>query len=252
MNNQYRSAAFAFLLLLSPMLHAQVSPSQQQLDQLLERLSVSLAVATANQLHIAKLSPTAMENIIEVELDTGEVLYSSLDGGFIFAGDMFQASQQGLQNLSAERRQVKNLEKIAGIPKDEMIIFTPAETRAVITVFTDVDCQYCRALHRDMEQLLERGIEVHYVAYPRGGEQAASFQKMISVWCSQDRQKALTQAKNGQNIPELNCDNPVLRHYALGNEIGITGTPAILFPDGTLLPGYVDVDRLSSMLGLAN
>lgn len=242
------------LLFLSPMtLLAQSTPTQAQLDALRERLAVSLEVATANQLHIANLIPTAMANVIEVELDTGEVLYSSLDGGFVFAGDMFRAGSDGLQNLSAERRQVKNLEKIAAVPTDEMIIFSPTvQTRATITVFTDVDCQYCRALHRDMDKLLDKGIEVRYMAYPRGGEQAGSFQKMISVWCSSDRKKALSQAKNGQDLPSLTCDNPVLKHYALGNDIGITGTPAILFPDGTLLPGYVDADRLAAMLGLTD
>ncbi|MEX2131082.1 MAG: DsbC family protein [Pseudohongiellaceae bacterium] len=247
-----RSVVVALFLLFSPVLLAQSEPTQQQLDQLRERLSLSLQVATANQLRIARLTATAMANIIEVELDTGEILYSSIEGDFVFAGDLFEASDSGLLNLSAQRRQVKNLERIQAIPVEEMIVFSPPETRAVITVFTDVDCQYCRALHRDMEKLMALGIEVRYLAYPRGGEQAASFAKMNSVWCSEDRQKALTQAKNGQNLPQLECDNPVLKHYTIGNSIGIAGTPAILLPDGALVPGYVESDRLAAMLGLAD
>jgi len=247
-----RRIVLALFVLLSPALFAQTEPTQQQLDNLRERLSLSLQVATANQLGIARLVPTAMTNIIEVELDSGEILYSSLEGDFVFAGDLFAASESGLVNLSAQRRQVKNIAKIQAIPLEEMIVFSPPETRAVITVFTDVDCQYCRALHRDLEKLMEKGIEVRYLAYPRGGEQAASFEKMNSVWCSEDKPRALTQAKNGQNLPRLECDNPVLNHYALGNEIGIAGTPAILLPDGQLVPGYVESDRLAAMLGLSD
>jgi thiol:disulfide interchange protein DsbC len=129
-----------------------------------------------------------------------------------------------------------------------MNIYKPEQTRAAITVFTDVDCQYCRALHREMDKLLELGIEVRYVAYPRGGERASSYQKMISVWCSDDRHKSLTQAKNGQNLPERDCDSPVLEHYGLGNEIGISGTPALVLADGRVIPGYMEAERLAAML----
>jgi thiol:disulfide interchange protein DsbC len=101
-----------------------------------------------------------------------------------------------------------------------------------------------------METLLDLGVEVRYLAYPRGGEQASSFAKMNSVWCADDRKKSLTQAKNGQNLPVRECDNPIMAHYALGNELGISGTPAIVFPDGQLIPGYLDADTLAQMLQL--
>jgi thiol:disulfide interchange protein DsbC len=88
------------------------------------------------------------------------------------------------------------------------------------------------------------------MAYPRGGANADSYDKMISVWCSDDRHKSLAQAKNGQNLPTRDCENPVLKHHAMGNQLGITGTPALVMPDGTLVPGYMDVDRLTAMLNL--
>ena len=95
---------------------------------------------------------------------------------------------------------------------------------------------------------MAKGIEVRYLAYPRGGAEADSYDKMLSVWCSDDRKKSLTQAKNGQNLPAGDCDSPVLAHHALGNELGISGTPALIFPDGTVIPGYMDADRLATML----
>jgi len=228
--------------------HAQSSSSSESMEILRSRLVQSLEVASRNQLQVLGVKATAMEGIYEVELSTGELLYSDASGEFLFAGDLFQASPAGLVNLSEQTRQVRTKEKIAAIPTDEMIIFSPADKKATITVFTDVDCQYCRALHRDMEKLLEFGVEVRYLAYPRGGERAGSFAKMNSVWCSNDRKRSLTQAKNGQNIPEFECENPILEHYALGNEIGISGTPAIVLPSGQVVPGYMDSENLAALL----
>ena len=207
--------------------------------------------ASQGQLQILGIKDTQLENIFEVELDTGELLYSDVSGDFLFAGDMYQTTGTGLMNLSSGTRQIRTMERVANIPEDQMIIFSPdVEVQATITVFTDVDCTYCRALHRDMEDLLARGIQIRYLAYPRGGEVAGSYDKMISVWCSDDRQKSLTQAKNGQNLPERECETPVMTHYALGNQIGISGTPALIFPDGRVIPGYMDVERLVAMLNI--
>ena len=234
------------------MLALTVSTSQAQStgepQSLRAKLSQSIEVASQNQLQIINIEKTPLSNIYQVELSTGEILYSDISGDYLFAGDMYQTSVTGLLNLSADRRQMRNLDKLATVPEEQMIVFTPDAIKATITVFTDVDCTYCRALHRDLETLLGLGIQVRYMAYPRGGENAESFSKMISVWCSDDRHKSLTQAKNGQNLPPRECDNPVLAHYELGNEFGITGTPALVFPDGRVIPGYLDPERLSAML----
>lgn len=236
------------------MLALTVSTSQAQSsgesESLRAKLSQSIEVASQNQLQIISIEETPLSNIYEVELSTGEILYSDISGDYLFAGDMYETSATGLMNLSADKRQMRNLDKLAAVPEEQMIIFTPDEIKASITVFTDVDCTYCRALHRDLDTLLSLGIQVRYMAYPRGGENAESFSKMISVWCSDDRHKSLTQAKNGQNLPERECENPVLAHYELGNEFGITGTPALVFPDGRVIPGYLDPERLSAMLNV--
>ncbi len=218
---------------------------------LMRKMIQSLETASNGQLQIVNIKATPLTEIYEVELNSGELLYSDTSGDYLFAGDMYQTTPDGLLNMSSSTRQERTVEKIAALDESEMIIFEPeGEAKAQITVFTDVDCTYCRALHRDMETLQEMGVRVRYLAYPRGGEAAGSFDKMISVWCSDDRQRSLTQAKRGQNIPERECETPVLAHYALGNELGISGTPAIVFSDGRLIPGYLDAPTLASMLGL--
>jgi thiol:disulfide interchange protein DsbC len=229
-----------------------VSASQaQNRDQSLRgKLELAIEVASQNQLEIISVKPTPLATIYEVELNTGEILYSDISGDYLFAGDMYRTGDTGLVNISTRGKQERSLVKIAAIPEEEMIIFTPDVVKASITVFTDVDCTYCRKLHSELDELMAKGIEVRYLAYPRGGAEAASYDKMISVWCSDDRKKSLTQAKNGQNLPAGDCDSPVLAHHALGNELGISGTPALIFPDGTVIPGYMDAERLATMLNI--
>ena len=240
------------LVLISLLLAVMPVSMAQNLDgtqSLREKLVQAIEVASQNQLQIVSLKATPLVSIYEVELSSGEILYSDISGDYLFAGDMYQTTGSGLLNLSAGTRQIRTQEKIASIPEEEMIIFTPeTDVKATLTVFTDVDCTYCRALHRDIDMIMEKGIQVRYLAYPRGGENAESYDKMLSVWCSDDRHKTLTQAKNGQNLPKRNCESPVLTHYFLGNELGISGTPALVFPDGRVIPGYVEVDRLVTML----
>ncbi len=228
-----------------------VSQASAQSDQSLRgKLKQAIEVASQNQLRIVSLNQTALPNIFEVELNTGEVLYSDISGDYLFAGDMYATSPGGLTNLSASSRQQRALDKIAAIPEEEMIVFRPEDVKTTITVFTDVDCTYCRALHGDLEDLMAYGIEVRYLAYPRGGQAATSYDQMISVWCSDDRKHSLTLAKKGEKLPAASCETPILEHYKLGNELGISGTPALVFSDGRLVPGYMDSERLAVMLGL--
>jgi thiol:disulfide interchange protein DsbC len=129
-----------------------------------------------------------------------------------------------------------------------MVVFGPEDAAHTITVFTDIDCTYCRKLHREIDQINARNIRVRYVFYPRFGPGSESWAKADAVWCSKDRQSALTRAKSGEDITADNCPTPVAEHYALGNKIGVRGTPAILMEDGELLPGYVPAAELAAYL----
>jgi thiol:disulfide interchange protein DsbC len=213
-----------------------------------DAINNSLGAVTQGQLRVEQVRETPMEGLYELVMSSGEILLSDRTGQFLISGELYQTQPQGLINLTAQTRQIQVKDLIAGIPEDQMIIFTPANPLATITVFTDVDCTYCRRLHHDVEAINARGIAVRYVAYPRGGADSTAYPKMISVWCAPDRQRALTQAKNGQNLPDRDCQNPVLNQHALGNRIGITGTPAIIMPNGQLVPGYMEIDRLTQMV----
>ena len=230
------------------MLSGAVGVLAQDGQTLHDKLSRAIAAASQGQLQVVSIRETPMVGLLEVRLNTGEVLFSDRSGEFIVSGDLFRASDAGLFNLSAENRKANIAELIAAVPEEEMIIYKPDQVKGTITVFTDADCTFCRKLHGDMDAILALGIEVRYMAYPRGGAASAVFPKMISIWCSEDRNRALDQAKSGQNIPNRECSSPVLKHYQLGNQVGISGTPALVLKDGTVVPGYLDVDRLSAVV----
>ena len=207
---------------------------------------------------IATTQPTmVVETIIaspiagmyEITLQNAQIIYASADARFFIPGDLYEVLPQGLVNRGEEKRNISRAEKIAAVPESEMIIFNPeAERKATITVFTDVDCPYCRQLHGEVEKLNEMGIAVRYLAYPRTGLDTETHYKMISTWCADDPKAMMTSAKRGGAIPEAVCDNPIASHYQLGREVGVTGTPALVLEDGTILPGYVPAETLAGYL----
>ena len=181
-----------------------------------------------------------------IELSGGTTLYGTADGQHFFSGDLF-AVQDDLVNLSEQRRDKKRQQLMAQQSLEDMIVFPAVgEPRGYIQVFTDVDCGYCRKLHNEMAQINELGIEVRYLAYPRAGVDSDTHDKMVSAWCAKDRQSAITQLKAGASVPTKTCQNAISDHYGLGQQLGISGTPAILLADGRLLPGYLPAERLAA------
>ncbi|MCZ6657174.1 MAG: DsbC family protein [Gammaproteobacteria bacterium] len=194
---------------------------------------------------------TPLEGIYALELTGGTVLYGTADGRYLFAGDMYELREEGLVNLTEDRRTRKRRVLIDEVAIDDMAVFPAAgERKAVINVFTDVDCSYCRKLHLEMADLNALGIEVRYLAYPRAGVGSRSYQKIVSAWCSGNRNAAITELKLGKSIPDRTCQNPVADHFELGRLVGVTGTPAIVTEDGRLLPGYMAASDLAAAIGL--
>ena len=195
---------------------------------------------------IETIMPIDIPGMYAIELTGGAILYGTADGQHFFSGDLF-AVQDDLLNLSELRRDQKRKQWMAQYSPDDMIVFPAVgAARGFIQVFTDVDCGYCRKLHAEMAQINELGIEVRYLAYPRSGVDSETYDKMVTAWCSKDRQVAITQLKAGDSLASKACDNPVAEQFELGQQLGINGTPAIVLADGRLLPGYLPADRLAA------
>lgn len=176
-----------------------------------------------------------------------QIMYVTADGRYVLQGDLIDLENR--VNVSEQARSSQRKQLVAAIDPGSEIVFSPeGKPRHVITVFTDIDCGYCRKLHREIDQYLDRGIEIRYASFPRAGRNSKSYFKAVSVWCSDDRQAALTRSKNGEELPPKECEHPVDAHMKVAEEIGISGTPTLVMADGEVVPGYVPAGRLASML----
>ncbi|MCF6322755.1 MAG: DsbC family protein [Gammaproteobacteria bacterium] len=177
-----------------------------------------------------------------------DIFYLSADGRYLFQGDMVDLTTQ--DNLTEARRTQGRHKLMETVALDTKIRFIPEKDKRkyVVDVFTDVDCFYCQKLHHEMADYLREGIEIRYLAFPRAGVGSRSYEKIVSVWCADDQLDEMTLAKNKQQPKKRDCENPVKEHMALARKIGVSGTPALVFEDGSLLPGYVPAVQLKKML----
>ncbi|WP_301585552.1 DsbC family protein [Halomonas alkaliantarctica] len=220
-------------------------------DAVAERLAENLQV-NGQSMPVEQVNATPMDGVYHVILDSGESFYSNADGSHFLVGDLYQNADNGLINLTEQAQNQERAEALASIPASERVVFQGVnEPKATVIVFTDPTCPYCVRLHEAIPELNERGIAVHYMAFPRAGMGSGAATTLEQVWCSENRSEAMTQAKQDQTLAaSANCDNPVAEQYELGKVLGVQGTPAIVLPNGQMVPGFVPPDRLVSMLGL--
>lgn len=183
-----------------------------------------------------QIKPSPVAGVYEVAMGA-DTAYVSADGKHLFSGDLYEVSSR--KNLTEAGRSAARSKVLAKLDEREMIVFGPAAAKHTITVFTDVECGYCRKLHGEIEELNKLGVRVRYLAYPRAGPDTDDWAKMVAVWCSKDRNGALTKAKQGQPV-EAKCGaTPVAKQYELGEEMGVQGTPAIFTVSGDYIGGYL-------------
>jgi thiol:disulfide interchange protein DsbC len=200
---------------------------------------------------IERVTATPLPGIVALELAGGTIFYGTSDGRYLFAGDLYELTNDELVNVAEAGRSEQRRERMAHVDTAGMIVFkATGERKAVINVFTDVDCVYCQRLHLEVPELAEMGVEVRYLGYPRAGLGSDAYLKMVSAWCARDPNDALTRVKAGQRIAPADCDNDIAAHYGLGRDIGIAGTPAIVLEDGRLLPGYLPAAELAKAVGI--
>jgi len=199
-----------------------------------EELAATLKGVTASD-----IIDSPIPGVFQVSVGSS-VAYVTEDGRYLMQGELYDL--QSSENLTEKTRAAARVDMLGSVPRDQMIVFAPKDREAehTITIFTDIDCGYCRQFHREIDQVNALGIEVHYLFYPRTGPATDSWAKAEKVWCAQDRQAALTRAKLGGAVPELTCtDTPVGTHYDLGQQVGVRGTPAVFTASGENIGGYL-------------
>ena len=235
-------------------------------SQSLFAADTEIEVVKASLKKIIKVDPdniklTPIDGLYEVSFGS-KIIYVTKDGNFLIEGDVYDINK-GV-NLTENVRQVGRKKVIDTLDPKNEIVFGPKDGKAkyVITAFTDIDCGYCRKLHKEIQTYNDLGIEMRYVAFPRSGPKTESYYKAVAVWCAKDRNKALTFAKGGAKLEQLkalaqvddkaSCTKAVDSHLSKAREIGISGTPTLFMEDGQIIPGYVPAARLIQMLKNGN
>ncbi|MCC2656603.1 MAG: DsbC family protein [Panacagrimonas sp.] len=215
----------------------------EELEAIKQRLNTNL-----KGVKVDDVRTTPLPGVYEIQsgMNFG---YVSADGRYLIEGDLNDIVAG--KSLTEERRRVARADLIGKFSGDQAIEYAPANGPAkyTVTVFTDIDCGYCRKLHSHIAEYNADGIAVRYLFFPRSGPDTESFHKAEKVWCAADRKAALTQAKLGPGYEgDMSCKNPVAEQLKLAGQLGLRGTPAIVLPDGELIPGYQTPEQLLKVL----
>ncbi|MEO5702549.1 MAG: DsbC family protein [Gammaproteobacteria bacterium] len=230
---------FSFLIL-SVLLALPVMTHADEFDAIRAALAEILPGQTPDSITLSSIP-----GVYEVIYDA-DVVYLTKDGRYMLQGDIIDLRQHS--NVTESKRAQARLKALSEVNEDTMIVFGPKEAKHTLTVFTDIDCSYCRKLHSEITALNSHGIKVRYLALPRAGLDSPSYDKAVTVWCSKDRNQAMTSAKLDENLEKKTCDNPVKQHMALAKRLNVSGTPTMMLEDGQVIPGFLPVDKLIKLL----
>ncbi len=225
---------FSFLILFSPLTHA----GEAEIKAALALLMPSAKVDSVTPLK-------EIPGLYEVSYGN-KLIYMSEDGKHLIQGNLIDVL--GRKNLTEQKLADGRSQVLAKLNNDSTINFKAENEKHEVAIFTDIDCGYCRKLHAEMDQYLAAGISIKYLFYPRAGKGSESYNKAVSVWCAEDKNQALTEAKQGNTPEQKTCDNPVDNHMKLGNDFEARGTPMIITSKGTVFPGYLPAKRLAKAL----
>ena len=194
---------------------------------------------------VGSVKPSEISGLFEVTVG-GNVVYVTGDGKYLIQGHLVDVAAG--TDLTEEKLGGARKQAIENLGVDKMIVFKPKINKYKVSIFTDIDCGYCRKLHSELDQYMAEGITIQYLFFPRAGKGSDSYHKAISVWCAEDRKAALTSAKKGETPPSKTCANPIDEHMQLAEEFDVKGTPMMVTEKGTIIPGYLPAKQLAEAL----
>lgn len=193
---------------------------------------------------IDEVTKSPIPGLYEIRANGTDIFYSDAEGNFLIQGSVIDTRQH--RNLTEER-----IDKLTAINLDELSLkdaFTivRGNGKRKLVVFEDPNCGYCKRFERDLQKV--DNVTVHMFLYPILGPD--SLEKSRSVWCAKDRGKAwLDWMVRDQPLPPGTCDiSAIQRNVEVGRRHRITGTPTLLFANGTRVPGAIDAKQIEKFL----
>lgn len=224
---------------------SELDPTELNEDLLKEKIKTKLGLT------VRKVETTPVPGIALLITNQG-LFYSSYNGDYFIQGKVYSLVSEvtDLAEQSLANMRLEGLDKF----KNDMITYKAKDEKYVVTAFTDITCGYCRKMHKQMEDYNNRGITFRYLAYPRSGikdqtgDFSQGFKDLRSVWCSEDPEEAMTNAKNSRNVAYRVCDKPIEEQFNFGRQVGVNGTPALVLSNGMMVPGYQPPEQLEQLL----
>lgn len=208
-----------------------------------EQVKVKLQAGLGMQ--ISSIGDAPVSGLLQVMTEKG-LFYTSQDGKYLLQARIYDI-EEGMRNVTEDTLEKLRLGGLVEF-EDAVIEYKADKEKYVVNIFTDITCGYCRKLHNEMAEYNDLGITVRYLAFPRGGLNSATYTDMVSVWCADNKQGAMDNAKAGGTVASKNCETKVAEQYAFGQKIGVNGTPNIIMPDGSVIPGYQPPKQLEEAL----
>ena len=194
---------------------------------------------------IDEVSKTPMNGLYEVRVNDADIFYTDADGNFLLQGSLIDTRAK--RNLTEERVEKLNAIDFGALPIKDAFTIVRGNGKRKMAVFEDPNCGYCKRFERDMQQIYN--VTVYMFLYPILG--ADSGEKSKSIWCAKDQGKAWQDwmVRDQPVTSSTNCDAAALtRNTEFGRKYKITGTPTLIFVDGTRVPGAVDAAQVEKML----
>jgi thiol:disulfide interchange protein DsbC len=193
---------------------------------------------------IEEVTASPLPGLYEVRLAGAEIVYADAQGNFLLQGQIFDTQQR--RNLTEDRLNKLTALDFKELPLKDAFKLVRGNGKRQMAVFVDPNCGYCKRFERDMEKI--DNVTIHLFLYPILGQD--SVQKSQSIWCAKDQAKTWSDwMVRSQPIPAAQCDAAaVARNVALGRKHKITGTPTLLFTDGTRVPGAMPIDEVEKLL----
>jgi thiol:disulfide interchange protein DsbC len=237
-----KSSAIAALLAASSMSFAQtnaaLTPAQEA------ALRKNLAERLPNLPKIDEITRSAMPGVMEVRINGFDIVYSDLEGNFLIQGNLIDTKAR--RNLTEERVEKLTAIDFDALPFKDAFTIVRGNGKRKVAVFEDPNCGYCKRFERDMQKI--DNVTFYMFLYPILG--ADSTAKSQNIWCSKDRTKAWLDWMVRDTAPaNASCDVAALqRNVEFGRKFRITGTPTLIFADGSRVPGAIPAAQVEKFL----